>query len=428
MNTIELIPIQQPIHKTVSIPGSKSYTNRALIMAALSNGTSTLTNCSLSDDSKIMIESLQKLGIEIAQNENKIIVKGNGGNFKPSYISLNVEHAGTAMRFLISLCCLVPGKIILDGSERMRNRPIKELVDALNRLGAKITYLDKEGFAPIQIQGGFVVGGQAKIVGNISSQFITSLLLIGPVLKNKIKITIAGNQISKSYVDMTIDGLKHFGVIVKNNKYRSYVVEKNQSYIPQIYAIEADISGASYLWGIAAVTKSTIRIQNVNPNSAQGDVCFADILKKMGCNVIKNWNEQWIEITGPQSLNAVAVDMGLMPDTAQTLTVIAAFAKGTTRITGLSTLKVKETDRLVALKNELAKMNIQSQITKDSISVVGGSPASTEIETYKDHRMALAFSVAGTKIPGVRIIDSEVVSKSFPNYWDLLRTLGIQII
>ena len=409
--------------KIVSIPGSKSFTNRALIMAALSSGKSIIRNISESDDSRIMIKCLKQLGIKIKLNKTTAIVYGNGGKFKKFLGTLNIQQAGTVMRFLTSLCTLVSGEIILDGSERMRKRPIGDLVDALQKLGASIKYLAKTGCPPLRISGGKIIGGTVVINGHISSQYITSLLLIGPVLKKKIKIKIIGKQISKSYIDMTIDGLKQFGVMVKNNNYETYSIDLKQEYKASKYSVEADASGASYLWGIAAVTGSSIKVKNINPLSVQGDIRFVDILQKMGCQVKKNKEESWIEVKGPKQLKPVMVDMSLMPDTAQTLAVVAAFVHGKTTITGLSTLKIKETDRLQTLHNELKKMGIKTKITNDSITVFGGEPHKAMIDTYNDHRMAMAFAVAGKKIPCLSISNPEVVKKSFPEFWEKIKNL-----
>lgn len=426
MEKIELIPPGKPITGIVEIGGSKSYTNRALIIAALAEGKSRITSLSSSDDSKVLIHALQQLGISISIiDPTTAEVEGNGGNFIQKSLSLDVRHAGTAMRFLIALCSLVPGVITLDGSSRMRERPIKDLIDALRQLGVDISCTNNEGFPPLTIRGGSVTKSKILMSGKVSSQFITALLLIAPVLKKGLEITILDEQISKSYIDMTIDSMKSFSVKVINDDYKKYMVGPLQRYCGTQYGVEGDASGASYLFALAAVTSGTVTVTNINPRSAQGDVHFPDILEQMGCKVVKDSIKKSITVSGPKKLKAVSVDMSIMPDTAQTLAVVAAFAKGKTEITGLSTLRVKETDRIAATQQELLKMGIINQATKDSLTVYGGVPYGVFIKTYKDHRMALAFSVAGAILRGIQIEDPNVVNKSFPDYWEKIRLLGV---
>lgn len=412
------------IHAEVDMPGSKSYTNRALIMASLSNGTSMLCNASESEDSRILIEALTKLGVKISRSGNAIKIIGTG---KLSSYSgrISVGHAGTVMRFLISVCAQFAGNVVLDGTERMRERPIKILVDALRNLGANIDYQIKEGYPPIRIRGAGMRGGTVSLDGSVSSQYFTSLIMIAPTLEKGLSIKVEGDQISKSYIDMTIDGMRNFGIDVVNENFKKYIVKKSETYKATSYLIEGDASGASYIWGIAALSGGTAIVKNINPKSAQGDVYFVDILEKMGCNVIKNKKESWISVTGSKKLIPVTVDMSSMPDTAQTLAVIAAFIPGLTMITGLSTLKLKETNRLQALHNELLKMGIRTEITDDGIIIHGGSPKSAMIETYKDHRMAMAFALAATRLSGMKIRDEQVVNKSFPTFWKVLESLTI---
>lgn len=427
METVELIPLSKSVKKTLELPGSKSHTNRALIMASLCGGKSVIKNISKSNDSLIVLQVLRRLGIKINEKKSNVIIHGNAGIFPRIHETFNIGDAGTAMRFLTSLCTLVPGEIILDGSERMRQRTIADLVEALIKLGAQIEYLQKNGFPPLKINGGTIQGGSVSIKGNVSSQFISSLLMIGPLLKNGLVLNVIGDQVSKSYIDMTIDGLKQFGIKVENTYFKIYRVEKNQKYIPATISIEGDASGASYFFGIAAVTGSTIKVKNINPNSSQGDAKFPDILNKMGCRVIKNIKEQSIQIKGPKQLRGITVNMESMPDTAQTLSVIASFAKGKTHITGLSTLPIKETNRLMALHMELSKMGILTAYDNSSITIQGGLSKDAVIETYNDHRMAMSFAIAGARIPGIQIKNPDVVQKSFPDFWDKIKSTGIKI-
>lgn len=385
----------------ITIPGSKSLTNRALIMASLTDGLSVIKGASKSEDSAVLIKALKKLGVVIIEEDSQLKVIGNDGNFKAFNGRLYVGNAGTTTRFLTSLVTLVPGRVTIIKSKRMKMRPMKELDDALKRIRT----------------------GKVSVKGNISSQFISSLLMVAPVLKKGLVIRVIGNLVSRSYVDMTVNLLNIFGVKVIKHQYSEFIIGKNEKFKQAIYEVEGDVSGASYFWAIAAITGRKIKVKNINPLSTQGDIKFVEILKKMGCRVRKNIKERWIEVKGPKVLRRITVDMNLMPDTAQTLAVVAAFAKGKTIITGLSTLKIKETDRLRALKNELNKMKIKSDITDDSITIIGGSPQKAVIKTYGDHRMAMAFAVAKLRVPELIIKNPEVVKKSFPDFWNMFNNL-----
>lgn len=378
----------------ITVPGSKSLTNRVIILASLSSGTSRISNISHSQDSQIMIEAMKKLKVRIIRKKNSLIATGNKGKFKKFNGKIEVGDAGTVTRFLTALAVIVPGNIEIIKSKRMEERPMKELNDALKEAGT----------------------GTVTIRGDISSQFISALLMISPILDKGLVINIVGRKISSSYIDMTIDLMKKFGVNVTDKK-NKFIIKK-QLMISTDYVVESDLSGASYFFGAAAITGKRIRVKNINPESVQGDRLFPDLLKEMGCEVKKNIKESWIEIKGSKVLKGINVNMKDMPDTAQTLAVVAAFAKGKTVISGLSTLKMKETDRLKALKNELNKMKIKSKITDSSIEIEGGTPQKTIIETYGDHRMAMAFAVAKLRIPELIIKNPEVVKKSFPDFWE----------
>lgn len=379
----------------IAIPGSKSLTNRAIIMASLSNGTSKISNISNSLDSQIMIKAMKKLGINIKINKNELLINGNRGIFKKFKGNINVGSAGTVTRFLTALRILVPGQMIIVKSKKMKERPMKELINALKAI--KI--------------------GKVSIEGNVSSQFISSLLMIAPIFDKGLVINITGRKISGSYINMTIDLMKKFGVKVIKNSENKLIIRK-QSYKSINYVVESDLTGASYFFALGAISGTAVKVNNINFESQQGDLGFPDLLKKMGCKVTKNIKKSWIKVKGQKNLNGITVDMTDMPDTAQTLAVVASFAKGKTIITGLSTLKVKETDRLKALKNELNKMKIKSEITEDSITIIGGNPEKATIETYGDHRMAMAFAVAKLRIPELKIKNPEVVKKSFPEFWE----------
>jgi 3-phosphoshikimate 1-carboxyvinyltransferase len=369
-------------------------------MASLANGQSTIKNHSKSKDSKVLVRTLRKLGIKIIEKNDQLIITGNEGKFKSFNGILDVGEAGTALRFLTSLIILIPGRVVFHGSKRLMKRPIGELKEALKK----------------------VKTGEVSIKGDTSSQFISSLLMIAPVLDKDLVINITGRRISNSYIDMTIDLMKKFGVKVKKINSSKFIIKK-QSYKSINYIVETDLSGASYFFAVAAITGKAIKVKNINFNSPQGDLLFPNLLKKMGCQVRKNIRERSLEVIGPKILKGINADMINMPDTAQTLSVVAAFARGNTKITGLSTLKLKETDRLLALKKELNKMKIKSVVTDDSIMIVGGKPKKAIINTYGDHRMAMAFAVAKSSIPELIIKNPEVVKKSFPEFWKIFNNL-----
>jgi len=423
-NTATIHPLTHPIDVRVTIPGSKSFSNRALIIASLAKGTSTLHGVSNANDTVILIRLLTKLGIEITSKGDITTVKGNSGKFNSFNGELDVEDAGTVMRFLSALCCLIPGEIILKGSERMHQRPIGGLAEALKQLGGNVTYAGKESFPPIKIQAGNLNGKTIHVDASQSSQFVSALLMVAPILQNDIEIICDGTITSLPYIDMTLAVMKHFGVEIKHEGYKHYFVKGGQSYKASEYNIEADASSSTYLLALAALTGSSVEILNLSFNSLQGDAGFANILANMGCKVEKG---NTIKVMGTNELKAVNVDMAGMPDAAQTLAVLAAFAKGESTITGLNTLEHKETDRMNALQTELYRMNIESWIDNSTIRIKGGEPKNAFINTYGDHRMAMAFAVAGTKTPGISIESSEVVKKSFPTFWNTLTSIGVKV-
>ena len=423
-----LTPSVKKINATITLPGSKSHTNRSLILASLAKNKSVLKNASISDDSLVLISALQTLGVKIITQSNQITIYGTGGKFLPIKATINVKAAGTSFRFLTALCAAIPGvEVILKGTKRLHQRPTKNLVQALNQLGANITYLNQSGFPPLLIKGKKLQNSnQVSIKGSVSSQFFTALMLISPLLEKGLTIKVIGSQISRSYINMTIDSLKSFGIQLKNQNFKQYQIKPHQ--IPKNcnLKIEGDASGASYFFSLAAVNQGTIKVRNFNPSSVQGDAQFPDLLAKMSCQIIKNSAQSWVSLTGPKNLTPIKVNMELMPDTAQTLAVVAAFTQGQTQIIGLSTLKIKETDRLLALNQELKKLGIVSQVTSNSITITGGQPKSAQINTYQDHRMAMAFAAASGKIP-ITIKNPQVVTKSFPDFWNQIRKLGIKL-
>ncbi len=406
----------------VTIPGSKSYTNRSLILAALTNKNVKIVNPLISNDTKALISCLKTLGVKISEHNKSITVVGNILSIKNRLYNLDAHFSGTTIRFLLALSTIIPGVKKIYGKNGLNKRPIGDLVDGLVQVGAKIDYLGKVGYPPVKVSSSKLNPGTIKMKGDISSQYVSAILLIAPLIGG-VTIEITGNQISKPYIDMTIDSMNKFGVKVLNENYKSYKVEKNQRYNIKKYVVEGDYSSAAYFFAIAVLTKSEITVKNLNVNSVQADKEFLNILEKMGNKIVYGKNQ--VTIVG-KSIKPVNVDMENCPDQIQTLAVLAAFAKGVTKISGISSLRIKETDRITALKNELNKMGIKTLATKNVLTIYGGNPNAACIETYQDHRMAMSFAVAGTKIKGIAIVDPDVVNKTFPEFWKKLNSIGIQ--
>lgn len=406
----------------IVMPGSKSYTNRALIIASLTNGKTILHNPLYSDDTKYMIESLEKLGIKFEKNKNNLIVYGNGGkfNFKDN-VELFCGNAGTTSRFLTGLIALTDKNIIINGEGEILNRPIGELVNGLKQIGVDIEYLKKNGSLPIKGNGKNINGNEIFIDGSVSSQYFTALMMVAPLMRNGLIINVLNKQISKSYIDITIDIMKTFGVNVINNDYKQYII-KPSKYNAIEYNIEGDWSSASYFICIGALHNGSIKISNVNNNSVQGDRNFTNIIEKIG-GIIKYENNAIIVKKG--TLKPIEVNMEQMPDTAMSLAVLLSFVNGKSKIIGLSTLKNKETDRLFALYNEFKKNSIKTEIGDDFITIYGSDnhKITGNVETYNDHRVAMSFAIAGTLTGNLEILNHNVVNKSFPEFWENLRKL-----
>ncbi|MBP9719250.1 MAG: 3-phosphoshikimate 1-carboxyvinyltransferase [Candidatus Levybacteria bacterium] len=423
MKTYSLTPLIAPVTKTVRIPGSKSYTNRALLLATLTKGTVTIKNPLFSDDTKAMISCLETLGIGIETTNDTITVFGDISQIKTGDYTLDAKLSGTTVRFITALACIIPGKKTIIGEEGLQKRPITDLVDALKQLGAKIEYLGKEDYPPLSIISETLTVGNVTVKGTISSQYLSAILMIAPLIGN-ITITIDGEQISKPYIYLTLATMKDFGVTVTNNQYTTYEISAKQAYKKDTYTVEGDYSSAGYFFAIAALTTATITVENLSSDSKQGDKQFLSLLEYMGNHVTYAANS--VTIQG-KTLKALSVSLQDYPDQAQTLAVLAAFINGTTTIHGIASLRVKETERILALQTELKKMGIETESTEDSLTIFGGNPKPATIHTYGDHRMAMAFAVAGSKISGMQIVDPDVVTKTFPTFWETIRSIGIGV-
>lgn len=407
---------------TIEIPGSKSYTNRALVMAALTKGRVVLDHPLYCDDTEAMIECLRTLGLCVETFPDRIIIDNDISAIHNDSYKLFVRDSGTTIRFLLALLCLTPGTKVIRGHARLNERPIKDLVDVLRVLGAHIEYLDKEGQPPLKIHSSSLCSIQeVSLDASMSSQFVSALLMIAPLL-NGLTIRLCGQSISKTYVEMTLGAMRARGIDVVCMEGGGYHIPAGQLYREGQYTIEGDYSSAGYFFAIAALTRSTITLKNLHPHSMQADRKFLTILEKMGNEV--HLGEDSVTIVGKQIL-PLSLNMEDCPDQVQTMAVLAAFAQGTTEISGVRSLRLKETERVEALKNELAKMGITTEDTHDTLTIHGGNPRPATIETYGDHRMAMAFAVAGTKLPGMKICHPEVVNKTFPAFWEQLSEIKL---
>lgn len=414
----EIIPCRT-VQATITLPGSKSYTHRALMAAALAAGESVLTNALAAEDTELTAQALTRLGAGIDWQGATIRVTGRSGRWLPTPLPIYLGNSGTSMRFLTALAALGEGEYLLTGTERLCQRPLGELLEALGQVGVQAISERGDGCPPVRVTGG-LTGGKAQLSGAISSQYLSALLFIGPLAPAGLAINITGELVSRPYVDLTLEVLGNFGISYYREGYRYFELPGGQSYLPREYEIEADASSASYFWAAAAVTGGRVTITNLSLESSQGDAAFPEVLGRMGCAIESTPAGLTVQ-GGP--LQGVTVDMATMPDLVPTLAVLAAFAAGDTVITGVAHLRHKESDRLAAVAAELAKMGITAHETPDGLIIRGGTPQGAVIHTYNDHRIAMSFAVAGLNIPGVSIEDPECVAKSFPDFWQFFQQL-----
>jgi 3-phosphoshikimate 1-carboxyvinyltransferase len=414
---IEVRPLNQ-CDGVVTIPGSKSYTHRALILSSLADGESILIHALRCEDTERTAQALLKFGVEIFWESDAVRILGRGGKFKAAEDRIDVGNSGTSMRFLTALAALNNGITLLDGSERMRKRPIGELLSGLGELGVRAYSQKGNDYPPAIVESQGLKGGTVKIKGEESSQFLSGLLMVAPYAQRDVSIEVTGSLASEPYVDITLDVMSAFGVGIRNQGYRSFFIKAGQRYLPQKYRIEGDASNASYFFSAAAVCRGKVKVKNLNPATIQGDIGFLDILERMGCGVTRG--SDWIEVLGGE-LHGIEIDMNEMPDLVPTLAVTAAFARGRTVIQNIGHLRFKESDRIHALAAELGKMGIRVNEGEDGLEVEGGKPQGAEIETYDDHRMAMSFAIAGLGAPGVKIKGERCVDKSFPEFWEELQ-------
>ncbi len=419
---LEITPLERPVDATVRVPGSKSVTNRALLVAALADGPSTIHNPLMSDDSYWLMDALVRLGFPVrvrADHMGCITIGGQKGIIPGRDVDLFVGNAGTVARFLPPALALGEGPYRVDGVPRMRERPVEDLVEAMRRLGAEVGYAGVEGRLPLILVGGGLQGGAAKVRGSKSSQFLSALLLAAPYAAQGVVLEVEGGLVSRPYVGITLEVMREFGVEVGED-YGRFAVSRG-FYKARDYAIEPDASGASYFMAAAAVTGGRVEIQGLGAGSMQGDMRFTEVLEEMGCNV--RIHADSVAVRGPERLRGVEVDINAFSDTMMTLAAIAPFATGPTTIKNVEHTRHQETDRISAVATELTRLGIRVEERRDGLRIEPGVVHPALVRTYGDHRMAMAFAVIGLATPGIRIQDPGCVTKTFPDYFERLGTL-----
>lgn len=419
--SIEVQPVTRPLSGAIRPPGSKSLTNRALIVAALGRGSSRLNGVLDSQDTRVMIESLRRLGLRVQQDVAActIDIDGCAGVPPVAKADLWLENSGTSIRFLTAFCALGTGHYRLDGSARMRERPIGELTDALCQLGTRVCCELNNGCPPIQIDADGLRGGETTVGGNISSQYLSALLMAIPSGTGRSVIRVAGTLVSEPYVEMTLAVMRAFGVEVTRDAEGAFVCEP-QTYTGCVYDIEPDASAASYFFAAAAITGGKVTVEGLSRGSLQGDLGFVDALARMGCEVEFYHNS--VTVTG-RPLRGIDIDMNAISDTAQTLSVVAPFAAGPTRIRNVAHMRHKETDRIAAVANELRHCGQGVEEHADGLTIHPAPIQPATVQTYDDHRMAMSFALLGLMSPGIRIADPECTGKTYPNFFADLRKL-----
>lgn len=415
----------QSVSGQVTLPGSKSITNRILLLSAIADGTTTIIGPLVSDDTLHMIDALKKLQVDLTQKDNgDILIHGTRGNFKNKSAEIFLGNAGTAFRPLTAALSFSKGQYTLSGLPRMHERPIKDLVDALLQLNADITYLGQEGYPPLKISPSeIMINGPIKIRGDISSQFLTSLLMAMPLTKKEVVIEIVGDLISKPYIDITLNLMARFGIHVKKIDWKHFVIPGSSSYVsPGEIFVEGDASSASYFLAAGALA-GDIEVKGIGRNSIQGDVKFAEALVLMGADI--NILEASIQVTKVAALQAINLDCNHIPDAAMTLAVLALFAKGTTKLLNIGSWRVKETDRIKAMATELRKLGAAVTEGNDFIEITPPLKVKehVEIDTYDDHRMAMCFSLVSLRNIPITINDPACVNKTFPTYFEVLESI-----
>lgn len=429
MSCIEIAPAAGPLNGQIRPPGSKSITNRALLCAAAATGESELTGVLESEDTHVMIEALSELGVGVerlldvgsATDLCRFRVKGIASAFRPCDKTIFVANSGTTVRFLTAMLAIAGGDYRLDGVARMRERPIEDLLIALRGLGADASAENGNGCPPVVLHSERSCGGAVSVKGDISSQYLSGLLMAAPLALEGVQLDVVGELVSKPYVEMTLAVMAEFGVSAEQPSSSRFRVPAPQSYQARQYAIEPDASAASYFWAAAAVVGGSVTVKGLSRHSLQGDVGFCECLEQMGCHV--EYGRDGITLSRSGPLVGIDVNMNAISDTVQTIAAVALFAEGPTTIRGVAHNRHKETDRIGDLARELRKLGAQVTEHEDGMTIEPGERMSAEIETYDDHRMAMSLSLVGLRTPGVVIRDPDCTRKTYPNFFDDFRRL-----
>jgi 3-phosphoshikimate 1-carboxyvinyltransferase len=412
----EIKPVEK-ISARVRIPGSKSVTQRALICAALARGDSIIHNASDSDDTALMANGLNQLGVLVRKVDGALVVSGTGGRLFAPKFPVPVGNAGTTLRFLTSLAALADGSTVFESDMRMAERPHEDLLNALRQLGVHTQTFGTR----YTVHGAGLRGGATKLKSDKSSQFLSSLLMVAPYAKEGVQIEVEGKLSSIPYVDITMDVMEKFGVRVQDFDRKRFIVKSGQRYSPTKFTVEADASGASYFFAAAAIVGGEVTVEGLKTESLQGDMKFLEVLRQMGCSVTED--ESGVRIQCSEKLRGIDVDMNSMPDVVPTLAVTALFADGPSRIRNVAHLRYKESDRLTALATGLKKLGARVTLMENGLEIIPAPLHGAQLETFDDHRLAMSFALAGLKVPGVKIENPECVKKSFPTFWEELEKL-----
>jgi 3-phosphoshikimate 1-carboxyvinyltransferase len=417
-----IAPLDRPPDVTLTVPGSKSLTNRALIAAALADGASTLTGVLFADDTTAMLSALTQLGVGIEVDEASATVRvvGTDGRVPADEASLDVRLSGTTARFLAPLLALGHGRYRLDAAPPFRTRPMAPTIAALRHLGVHVEEVGEPGHLPIELRAAGLAGGRVPVAGDASSQFLSGLLLAGPATREGLELELTTPLVSEPYVALTTAVMEAFGAAPARPVPDRFVVPPT-GYTATTYAVEPDASAASYLLAAAAITDGRVRVAGLTEDARQGDAGFARVLERMGAEVVVD--AHGTEVRGTGALHGIEVDLGPMSDTAQTLAATAVFADGPTRITGIGFIRAKETDRIGAMVTELRRCGIDAEEEPDGLVIHPGRPRPATIATYDDHRMAMSFALLGLRVDGIAIADPGCVAKTFPTYFEVLEQL-----
>ena len=415
-------PFDGPLDVVVDLPGSKSITNRALVCAALARGRSVLTNALHAEDTEAMVAGLAAMGVAIGADwpAGRVEVEGCAGRPVADLALVDARQSGTTSRFLLPVAGLGEGLRRVDGANRLRERPMGEVLDALRVLGASVHEVGALGHLPAELVGGSLEGGEVTVHGDVSSQFLSGLLLAAPAMPAGLVARLSGELVSRPYVELTEAVMRHFGVEVRRPDERTWAVPA-QAYAAAELAVEPDASAASYAFALAVLVDGQVTVRGLGAGAQQGDLAFVDVLAQMGAAVERGPSATTVRGTG--TLHGVEVDLSQISDTAQTLAVVAAFAEGPTRVTGIGFIRGKETDRIAAVVAELQRLGAEAVEEPDGFVVHPRPLHGATVRTYDDHRMAMSFALAGARVPGVRIADPDCVAKTFPGYWRLLDEL-----